>query len=220
MTGPEMVIQWKNDFDVLASGAAPGFEDSEIYSMLNRAYDSLILNLYKAKDWTTLQALINDVSYTSSVSVSQGDSVFSYPLPGFSGDTNSPFWLYVDSYSTVTRSAIPNTGFIQSLASNSPMEISNMEVDITDFKDLTVTVFNPMTIFKNPYVNLNSNQLNVVVDSYTTLTGISFIYVRKFLPISATQSCELQESLHKTVVALAVEFARKAINIKEPQSQK
>ena len=204
MTGPDMIYQWKVEFDVIASGAAPGFEDSEIYILLNKAYDSLILELYKNKDWLSLQTISDSVACILSET--------SYIVP-------SLFWLYIDSYSLMTRASILSTGFIQNLNTSDYTIVSNKLVSPENFLKYRQTVFNSNEIIKNPYVHLIKNIISIIVDIYTTLKGVVITFVRKPLLISNNQSCELQESFHKTIVTIAVDLAKQSISIKEPKKQ-
>ena len=200
MTGPEMIYQWKVEFDVIASGAAPGFEDSEIYVLLNKAYNNLILELYKNKDWVSLQNLIHATFCVN-------------------GALPIMFWLYVDSYSNITRSSYPSTGFSQTLNSSIPLDVTNKLVSVEDFSKYRQSIFNFYSIIKNPYVCISGNLISIITDIQTTLFGITVIYIKIPLTISNNQQCDLQESFHKTIVTIAVELAKQSISIKEPKKQ-
>lgn len=227
MTGAQMVTLWLNDFDVLASQASPGFQTNEILSLLNEAYEAIIMDLYNKKDWVALQALIQDVSYpnTSITVVFAADGTnlqYTCPLPGtINGDVNPMFWLYIDSHSQVFRSAISNTGFITDHATNwMGYLIQNKLVPITEFHKYAYSVYNSVTFIKEPYCCINNNLINVIVDTYSKVVGLDFIYIKQYKPIANTSMIpDLQLSYQIKIVELAVEMGIKVTKSKEPIKQ-
>jgi hypothetical protein len=211
MTGAQQISEFKIGFDVISSNAAPGFTDSEIYSLLNRGQDYIILDLYKQKNWDLLGTLIYEDGNTP---ISQGLSV--YTISNFNN-----YWLYVSSYSIVHRLPLPSTGFMTSLGVTdvSYRKFTNDFISVEEKEKYLTSPFNLNRIFKNPKFFIANNEYNVILDDYTN--AISFImvrYIRKRLDISSSQSCELQESLHRLVVDKAIDIAKTIINIQEPQS--
>lgn len=236
MTGAQMVTQWIHDFDVLASQASPGFLTSEILLLLNEAYELTILDLYHKKDWVSLQALINDVTYPNSnyplglgqigltASLNLDGTVIGYwaYLPGFApgnGDTNPVFWLYIDSHTAITRTAQPSTGFAQLLTGYGQFT-QNTFLTIPEFHNQVTTTWNKKRIFKTPYCTLNTNTINIIVDDYSTPVGYAIIYVRKYVSITNSGTIpELNEGFHQLIVKLAVQLGMQVTHSKEPLKQ-
>ena len=186
--------------------------------MLNRAYNDVILELYDKQDWSSLQTLLVTITYTPTITT-LGNGQYTCPLPGVSvGDTDPKFWLYVDSLSKLYRTAIPTTGFIQSLTASSTTTIRNKVVTPKEFNDYSISVFNTPIQIKEPVVYISNNTLKIQSDTYTTIDNIQYVYIKKFTPISDSVSCGLQESIHMNIVTLAVNYGIKSINSKEPQN--
>ena len=92
MTPSELLYNFRIGFDVISSGAAPGFTDAEVYSLLNRGQDYVILDLYKQKELKLLQSLIKEVG----VSLTLTSNVYF-------GDLPADYWLPYNITTTVTR---------------------------------------------------------------------------------------------------------------------
>lgn len=58
MTAEQVKTRFLIELDAVASGAAPGFTDSEISELVDKAQKDLILQLAKAKKWDDLYTLI------------------------------------------------------------------------------------------------------------------------------------------------------------------
>lgn len=209
MTGAQMITEWRLGFDVIASSAAPGFIDSEVYSLLNRGYDYVILDLYKQRELKLLQSLIKEAT----VSLSLSANIYSGSLP-------ADYWLPYNVTTTVTRTGLTSTGFIPTHTNVSGVVLDCDIIDPKEAIQFLPSSFNSLRIWKNPKAYLETNNINIIVDDYTTITDNKVIYVKKRLDISNSQSCELQESLHRLIVDKAIDIAKTIINIQEPQSSK
>jgi hypothetical protein len=209
MTPAELLYNFKIGFDVISSGAAPGFTDGEIYSLLNRGQDYLILDLYKQKELKLLQSLIKE----STTTLTLASNIYSGSLP-------LDYWLLYNVSTTVTRTSLTSTGFIPTHTNVSGVVLDCDIVDPKEALQFLPSSFNSLRIWKNPKVYLETNNINIIVDDYTTITDNKVIYIKKRLDISGAQTCELQESLHRLVVDKAIDIAKTIINIQEPQASK
>lgn len=212
MTANEMLNLWKVGFEVFASNSAPGFEDSDIFILLNRSQDLIIEELVTRKDWLRLQKLVLENS-SNSPSTQAGTEFKYISLP-------SDYQYYVNSYSIVDRTGITNTGFIGSKEALDRL-VKNIDITVQELDNFYTNGFNQISIFKNPKACVRHSELYIVPDSYTTIKAITLRYVRKRLEIgnvSGTGDCELDESLHRLIVEKAIDLAKKIIFIQEPQS--
>ena len=209
MTSSELVYNFRIGFDIIASGAAPGFTDVEIYSLLNRGQDYLILDLYKQKELKLLQSLIKEDAATLTLA----SNIYSGSLP-------VDYWLLYNVSTTVTRTSLTSTGFIPTHENVSGVVLDCDIIDPKEALQFLPSSFNSLRVWKNPKVYLETNNINIIVDDYTTITDNKVIYIKKRLDISNSQTCELQESLHRLVVDKAIDIAKTIINIQEMQSTK
>lgn len=210
MTPSEMIYNWKLGFEVIASGAAPGFTSTQIYSLLNRAQDYVINELVATRDFGSLFPILVD----SSASASGGSNKLYYrTIP-------ADYWIYLTSHSTVTRTAIDNSGFIPTHVISSETAIQNDVIDPNQAVAFLPSSFNSQRIFKEPKAYIADSKLNIIVDDYSTVTNIIMRYVRKRADITNSVSCELPEVMHRKVVDKAIDLAKVIINVQELQSNK
>lgn len=207
MTGAEMITNWKIGFDIISSSAAPGFTDTEIYSLLNKAEDYLVLESYKNKQWENIHTIIRNY-YTVPVGSTGGYSV---ALP-------SSYYLGIDSASFINRIAIPSTGFI------STSTITNKVIDNIDLKNKNTFLFykdafNAGKIYKNPYVYIEGGVINIICDLYTTIVGVSIHYIMDRVLISSSSSSQLPKVMHRIIVDQAIKFAQESIFSQLPNKQ-
>lgn len=210
MNGAAMVSEFRLGFDVIASNAAPGFTDIEIYSLLNRGQDYVINELLINRDFKNLFPIFVDYG----TPVNGGGSNFYITLP-------SQYWAYVSSFSTLTRSPINNSGFISSHEITVGESIENELIPPEQAIHFFPSSFNSLRIFKNPKIYIHNyagnNVLEAITDDYTTISYIAIRYIRKRVDISNSVSCELPEVLHRIVVDKAIDIAKTIINIQESQ---
>jgi len=215
MTANEMLNLWKVGFGVFASNSAPGFEDSDIFLELNRVQDLVIEELVVAKDWTRLQNIISEIGLTPGLTGTGG----TYPYISLPVD----YMYYVNSFSTVTRTAMSTTGFTSSKVITSAEPVENQEITSKEAQKFVANTFDTNRMFKAPKAYIREGKLIVIPDSYTTVGSIILRYVKKRREIgnvSGTGDCELDVSLHRLVVERAIDSAKKIIFIQEPQSSK
>jgi len=209
MTNTEMLYEFRLGADVIASGAAPGFTDTQVYALLNRSQDYIIKDLYNEKNYLLLEEIVTTDSVAATYTGS--NKVYYRALP-------ADYWLYIDSYSSLTRTAMSATGFIPTQFISSAQPLKNFVVSRDKATEILSSVFNSSRIFKNPKCYIEDNKLTVLGDDYTTITNISLIYVKKRTDISSINNCELQESLHRRIVDKAIDISKVVFNIQETQS--
>lgn len=208
MTPAEMLYSWKLGFEVIASGAAPGFTNTQVYSLLNRAQDYVIKERVTSRDYGSLFTLLTDNSAGAS---GGGNKLYYRDMP-------ADYWIYLMSHSTITRTALDTTGFISSHLISSEVFIQNDLIEPDQAIKFLPSSFNSERIFKEPKAYLTTNRLNVIADDYTTVNLITIRYIRKRADIDGSTTCELPEALHRAVVDKAIDIAKVIINIQEPQS--
>ena len=208
MTPAEMLYNWKLGFEVIASGAAPGFTNTQVYSLLNRAQDYVIKERVTSGDYGSLFPILVD----SSVAASGGINKLYYRA------VPADYWIYITSHSTLTRTAIDNSGFIPTHLISSEVAIQNDIIEPDNAVKFLPSSFNSQRIFKEPKSYILDNNLYVIADDYSTITNIIMRYIRKRVDIDGSTTCELPEVLHRVVVDKAIDLAKVIINVQNPQS--
>jgi hypothetical protein len=207
MTSTAMLYEWRLGFDILASGAAPGFTDGQVYAILNKSQDYIIKECLEKKDLLSINTIIID----SSVAASGGTNKLYYrALP-------ADYWLYIESHSGLTRTALGNSGFIPTLVIATETSITNEPIDPDQAVNFLPSAFNSLRIFKSPKVYPETNNLYVIADDYTTIVNIILRYARKRATIANAVDCELPEIMHRKVVDKAIDIAKTIINVQTPQ---
>lgn len=223
MNGATMLSEFRLGFDIIASGAAPGFEDTQVYSILNRAQDYIIDELYDKKDLINLGALVKNYAVVSGgLAYNFGEDTPYALLP-------TDYWLYVNSFSIYYRTeGFSSTGIVKSITGSalSPMTEENIHISFPEFEKIQKnTLYDENFYLKKlicttgiPY-GVPSQALLLKKDYNTVLLDINLIYIKKRATISTSTSCELQEQMHRKVVDKAIDTAKVIINIQEPQSK-
>lgn len=220
MTAAQMKAYFLAEYDAATSLSAPGWEDSEISTFLNIAQDTIVTELFKNKDLSRLGELINTTTNLSA---------FPHPndIPNgvfinlSSVDTTglANFFFYVDSRTTVTRT---NPVIINEY-------LPNELIDRDNAKKFYLTPYNKLWLkYPKAYIESldsgddTSPRLVILVDAYTNLPLlIEVTYLKKPVRISITgvTTTDLNESLHQTIVQLAVEQAVKSIKAAKISNQ-
>jgi len=204
-----MLTEFRIGLDAIATSSTPGFLDEEVYSLLNKAEDYIILESYKSKEYNNIYTLVKET--TSILLPSPVVGVRSNALP-------NDFWLYVESYSSMTRSGIDTSGFIPNLIMNGSL-IENLLIDAKDARKYAYTAFNTNKIIRQPYCYYSGNNINFITDDYTTTLSYVLKYIKKKLIISSTINSELPESIHRVVVDQAIKLAQQSLFSQLPNKQ-
>lgn len=221
MTASELKAYFLAEYDVATSLAAPGWEDDEISSFLNIAQDSIVTELHKIKDYSLLGELINT---TSSI------STFTHPYDLLNAicftlsdviplEANS-FFYYIDSRTKLTRT---NPTITESWIPNQLIQRENAN-------KFYVSRFNTPW-FRNPKIYIESldngddivPRFTILVDAYTDISTplVELTYLKRPARINITgnTTTDLNESLHQTIVQVAVEQVVKAGKIAKIANQ-
>lgn len=221
MTASELKAYFLAEYDVATSLAAPGWEDDEISSFLNIAQDSIVTELHKIKDYSLLGELINT---TSSI------STFTHPYDLLNAicftlsdvtplEANS-FFYYIDSRTKLTRT---NPIITESWIPNQLIQRENAN-------KFYVSRFNTPW-FRNPKIYIESldngddivPRFTILVDAYTDISTplVELTYLKRpaRIDITGNTTTDLNESLHQTIVQVAVEQVVKAGKIAKIANQ-
>lgn len=181
-----------------------------IFSILNEAQDRYVMMNYvgddqmevetntQTRNTDSIKSLLVERELTQSGSTSNG--IARYRLPY---STTDEYFLYVHSVSKVKGTYRQYT---------TETKVDNQLVKYRDLPKFMKTAYNT-PIVRQPAVALISDPttkymyMEVVVDAYTTLSGVILTYYRKPLRFNTTtgaSKCELPESVHSEIVDLAV----------------
>ena len=220
MTAAEMKAYFLAEYDAATSLSAPGWEDSEISTFLNIAQDTIVTELFRNKDLSRLGELINTATNLSTFPHPAGvtNGVFTN-LSSVDNLGLVNFFFYVDSRTTITRTNPTMTS----------QQLPNELIDRDSAKKFYLTPYNKLWL-KYPKVYIESldsgddifPRLVILVDAYTTLPLlVDVTYLKRPVRISITgvTTTDLNESLHQTIVQLAVEQAVKSIKVAKISNQ-
>ena len=216
MTAAELKAYFLAEYDAATSLSAPAWEDSEISSFLNIAQDSIVTELFKAGELGKIAELLDTKQFGLSA---HPNIINGYSFALLDIDLTTYFYhLSSRTYITARTNPVIANQWI-------PNELVD-RVNITKFEQ---TTFNKPW-FRNPKIFIDSvydggsNELQyvILVDGYTSPVNNSEItYIKKPVRISITggTTTNLNESLHQTIIALAVEQAVKSIKVAKISNQ-
>lgn len=217
MTAAEFKAYFLAEYDAATSLSAPAWEDSEISSFLNIAQDSIVTELYKLKDLGKLAELLLTSEFAC---VPHGTIANGSTFELSTVNANSDYFYYIDSRTYTAARTNPT------IANEI---IPNELIDRSNASKFFLTSFNKPW-FRNPKVYIdtttvfitNTSKFIILVDGYTTLpVTIELTYIKRPVRIDITlgTTTELNESLHQTIVTLAVEQAVKSIKVAKISNQ-
>ena len=198
MTAAQMKSEFLIRYDALSYGA-PGWEDTDIEQFLNIAQMEIVKELFAAKRydllteiWDEFDATIENVQYSTNIKKTE--------LP-------SDLLFYISSKSNFYKLGF-NGEDIRYISVNEEIFPKNAEQFLP--KNIIDTV-----LFRTPKCYLEGGFLNIIFDSFTEdVSNIYITYIRIPVNIKITSTavdCELNESLHKSIVENAVGQALRAI---------
>jgi len=203
-----MLYEFRLAFDVLASNAAPGFTDTEIYSLLNKAEDYLVLELVNTKKYDLVYTLISNNTPTTA---SGGSGLYYISLP-------VDYWLPLETYSSITRIGFTNSGFVPTQAMSGEM-IKNIPIDAKDNFKYLQSAFNGNKIYKFPYAYVEGTNQYVISDLLTTVNDINIKYIKSRTAIGSSTNSELPIAAHRLIVDQAVKYAQESVFSQLPNKQ-
>lgn len=219
MTTIEFKEHFLTQYDAATSLAGPGWEDDEISNFLNIAQDSIISELYKNKDYQRLAEL---VSINSNVATLTHPTIRNAMYANLTNvDSISSYLYYISSQTKLTRT---NPTITDSW-------IPNELIDAATAPKFYLTTFNNVW-FKYPKIFMETfddeitdvyPKFIILVDAYTDIqpTIMELTYIRKpeRIDLITGFNTSLNESLHPTIVKVAVEEALKAIKVTKVATQ-
>jgi len=198
MTSAQMIQAFKVGYDIV-NLEGPGYEDTEIYVLLNQAQSIEVLKMVKTRQWTNISNII----------VNENRTLSAGPLYQYTA-TFTPALDYIGYINSKTKITRTNFKVISSAS-----WVDNIPI-ISELSGKYITNPNNRPILLNPRVYEESTQTLVVIyDSLTTLgSGKNFYldYVRKPNDIGAGTDCEVNDILHDQIVNTAVTLAKKVFN--------
>jgi len=215
MITSEMIVNFLVEYDRVASLSAPSYEDSEILQFLNRSQYDLTEILFQSRNLELLGIL----SVSAKVSAVLGGFDTLTELGAVRAETShtqfTRFLHYLDSYSQVTRVAVP---------AMSATYVKNSEIPKNQARFYQTSDFNS-PIFRYPKTYIDGEYVVVIPDAYSSIDEITVDYIMNPKELvtsvsdatSETVTCELPESLHEEVITKAVQLAQ--ITINPPQAE-
>ena len=221
MTAAEFKAYFLAEYDAATSLSAPGWEDSEISSFLNIAQDSIVTELFKSGDLSKLAELVTTVYFGATSLHPSIDNGVWVDLVDITAKPN--YFYYLNGKASISRTnPIVTNKWV-------PFEL----IDRINASKFFKTPFNKPwfkypKIFIDTFDSLDQNtnvgtRFIILVDGYTStnIASIEITYLQRPDRISITNNTttNLNESLHQTIVALAVEQAVKSIKIAKISNQ-
>ena len=221
MTAAELKAYFLAEYDVATSLAAPGWEDDEISSFLNIAQDSIVTELHKIKDYSLLGELINTTNSINTFAHPYDlRNAVCFTLSDATPSESNSFFYYIDSRTQLTRTNPTITEYW----------IPNELIQRENANKFYVSRFNNPW-FRNPKIYIESldngddtvPRFTVLVDAYTDiqtpLLELTYLKRPRRIDITGNTTTDLNESLHQTIVQVAVEQVVKAGKIAKIANQ-
>ena len=211
MTAAQIKTRFLIELDAVASGAAPGFTDSEISELVDKAQKDLVLQLAKAKKWVDLYTLIAKIG----LEVDDGD----YRTKSHLAKLPANYGYYINAYVRVTSTIYNGV--------SSGAYWANCKEISADIMDRFLPTFYNTPFFKEPVIFFSkaTGTLHILIDSYTTLPNgegnlqLTYVKIPTTFSITSGNTLELPETLHDTVIAMAVEEAVKSLKTAKISTQ-
>lgn len=206
MTSAELISKFNIRLEAVASASAPGFTNTEIYSLLNTAENEIIKKYAQLGDYKSIYTVVRTYGGNiSSMTLPSGESVYGIAI---SSIVSSPVRFFIDAMVRVTRTEPTITSeFVKA-------EI----ISTSDLSKFVTTNFNkpyfkyPKIIFGYQASTAPHSYIIVIPDYYTTsIDQIQLTYVLAQIGIDDSNTSILPEFLHDDLVDLAVNLAAESI---------
>jgi hypothetical protein len=212
MTADEMKNSFLLLYDLNGSNFAPGLEEEEVFSFINKAQLDLVKEIFVKQGSTQLDVLIE--TFTTDALTIANDAEHFPNLYTVSGPTD--YLFHINSKTLVERSSLP--------ATEVSTWIDNVVIDpANSYKFVSGALHSP--IFYKPKVFIANNyakdmiKVKIIVDAYTTVTSsgdgefknFTMLYLREPVEIGA-EDCELNVKWHQDIVNKAVLDALRVTN--------
>ena len=212
MTASEVKTRFLIELDAVASGAAPGFTDSEISELVDKAQKDLVQQLAMAKKWGDLYTLTTK-SLSAVGSGTYGSRTYTAALP--------------NDYGYIISARVK--AFRQDVADRASVWFSCDIISPTIMDRFLSTPFNT-PFFKNPVIFFwnedgATEEVNIIEDTLTAIVvgsgsfELTYIKYPSTFSIGTPTNLEVPETLHDLVVAMAVEEAVKSLKTAKQATQ-
>lgn len=215
MTSAELISKFKIRLEAVASASAPGFTNTEVYSLLNTAENEIIKKYSQLGDYKSIYTVVRTYGgIISPMTLPSGESVYGIAIPSV---TSSPIRFFVDAMVRITRTEPTITSeFVRA-------EI----ISTSDISKFVTTNFNrpyfkyPKIVFGYQASTAPYSYIIAIPDTYTTnIDQIQLTYVLAQIGIDESNTSILPEFLHDDLVDLAVNMAAESIfKTKIPQQE-
>lgn len=202
MTVDQMILSFLTYYDRITSFSAPGYTEDEQLLFLNNAQDDFIKdrmfgqnfqppafedNQRRVADLRTLVVTPTALTYTSTDLL--GARQYTLPVN---------FMFHIRAHAICTRSNYPV------IASSEYFECNFIKSEDVE-KVINSTV--NRTHFIKPFVAISGSVIKLIIDRFTTNTGLSLQYLKKPTALVAAGTCDLPEHTHQEIVDMAVRQA-------------
>ena len=201
MTSAEMIQAFEVGYDIVNLDG-PGYEEDEIFVLLNQSQIIEVLKEIEIKRRTYISNLIVNESGTVAAGLSYNYTKIYTPSEEYIG--------YISSKSRISRVNFKPIVIAE--------WVENIDIDKSvSGKYLTNT--NNRPILLQPHIYEDSERtITIIYDVNTTFyDGVNFFleYVKKPVLITDAVNCEINEILHERIVNTAVNLAKKVFNPNE-----
>ena len=202
MTVDQMIESFLIYYDRITSFSAPGYETDEILLFLNNAQNDFIKdrmfgqnfqppafedNQRRVADLRTLVVAPTDLVYTSVDLLGSRQ----YTLP-------ANFMFHIKAHAICTRSNYPI------VASSEYFECNFIKSEQVE-KVLNSTA--NRTHFLKPFITISGTTVKLIVDRFTTNTGLSLQYLKTPTALISGGSCDLPVHTHQEIIDMSVRQA-------------
>jgi hypothetical protein len=204
MTYTEMLQAFRVGYDI-ANLEGPGYEDSEVYILLNQAQDIEVLKEADLKRYTYISNVIVNEKGTLAAGLDYSYTKLYTPSQEYIG--------YISSKSKITRSTF------KPITSDQWVENILIKKEVSG-RYLYNSINSPLLLQPRVYED-TLKKITVIYDNYTTYAttnNFELEYLRKPILIANGVSCELNIFLHNRIVNTAVNLAKKVFNPNEAGS--
>jgi hypothetical protein len=230
MTNAELKQAFNLYYDSIANFASPGYEDLEISVFLNKATDTIVEQLYNAGRINDIAELVSVEKYEMVPCTLEELGDYAYEA-----EVDDNFWFYVNSRTLIkSRTEIITWTNEPFWIDNQLSEKDKMRFYVTNKMNVPI-LLHPKVAIHGSWITVPSNHFHtkmiVITDKYCVVdyerdVTFELTYVRypDRIDVSGeTVKCQLAESLHDKVAALAaniaIQITEKERMAKQPQQR-
>ena len=193
-------------------------DTEDIYAFLNQFQKQYVDQLYRQNDQvesgSRTAILIEDLLHTLTT-----HQILTNGATGNSNDIKSKTFSFPTNYYAYVRSVSDVTGTYKN--ANTQAKLSNVLVKQPDANTVINQAYDQHRILRNPVVILESNDIKVIHDEYTTINNVDLTYIK--LPaefsILTNTACELPMECFNDLVAGATDLYIRHLTATQPKQQ-